>query len=394
MSYDYMIPDILAEIRRLRGLMNSMMGQNALANSTGELAPVDFIVDMFDRADSDGIGGYWDPTTQFVLRDNSVIAASTASGTQPIKQLTNIYDHGYGYRVIQADNIYFLPATLGPPATSEFIKQVSNSSTNNIYNPAANTIVRLTSAYRAPLTSPDSTIKITFNGPVPPLMSNRIDIPNPTTTYNYAAWISFITTAGSFFSNSLAGLKIGTALQAFGFPAVDIILLSSPAMMPMDMIFGDLQSGNSQPSSMLSGTSPALSANVGSASATLWTNQLVESGKVTFGSNTLVLTATGNNYDVTLNGSTMFSGPSRLVASRKFVGLAAYGLNLASAAELYGVPFKGITSFKAWRSNISEPASQSGHGIILNGQTVYADKFHIPIIVNGSITGYTYNPNA
>lgn len=350
--------------------MGALLGQQQ-AGSVQAGGTVDFIVDMFDRPNADTLGAYWSETSNFVLKNNHVLFNATGSSFSGRLQAA------VSENIQQGEASFFTP-----------VQQVSDFA----WFPTAS---KISNFYTQSLSAPDATIKITFDIPQSPL----VVVPSSLTLKAIQAnWFAAGAAFGSKNSSSIAGISMG----GIAIPAIDFFTLAvnTAAIVTGSAVFGDFKNFSTVLAAVADTTIPALSDaqvhnpfQLGDLEGTSAFNQVLALPGAAVGSNTLVLTASGSNYQATLNGAVLYSAALDIVSERSKVGLAGYGFSTLAMALTNATPFYGITSFKAWRSDQPEPPSESGHGI-LAGTRKYTDKYHTPIISNGQITGYTYTPTA
>jgi hypothetical protein len=390
MNNEHLIPDILAEVRKLRGLVGALFAQKALDDTAATASPVDFVVDIFDRQDTDGIGGYWEHDDDYVLRSNRVIEAWTPSLVSPPAQISSLLLASAGDVVIVGGNGAF---TYDREVDTRYITQ--GATTNRPY-----------AFYANPLTSNDLIIEITFDGPNEPVLFSS----NPVNQFfpaagNYDQYIGAFATAGAAFGSKDSGAKIGGFIRSARYVSTeDVKYVGWPATTTMNLILGNLAASIAQLQLDVDLTTPQLrfnsstgdSVNGTTASGQSTMNAAIPSVITSSGSNALRFVASGGVYTLTVNGETFYDQASSLLAIPDKVGICTPGLNvlgMLAASPLFQV--RGITSFKAWRADQPEPPSESGHGVLVEGQRRYSDKFHTPVVdTNGNITGYTYNPGA
>jgi hypothetical protein len=342
------------EFRRLRALVLSMRTKDQ--GTDAKPPPMDFMVDMFDRKDADNLGPYWgDPVatgrSRFAIRTKRAVPFNP--GTLA-RRLTKAFQN-YTTSETPARSIIFDTFTTTQDGVGDPI---------NAFGP------RL---YYTAITSQDIKTKITFDGPRH--VTEQGEGANETLIIAPAA------PAGIVFSNETNQLA-GGAIRAFDSPGTSIPPTAG-AMRLMSAEFGDFATvryglwseavdSGTQFSSMRS--SPVASAN-----------------------NVLELSVIKGLFTLTLNGQALYAASPPILANPSQVGLGSYLYNSLADAVARGLPFWGITSFKAWRSDMPEPPNESGHGIYRTDASVknqFADAYHKPITntVTGELTGYTYNP--
>jgi len=398
-------PDLT--VRKLGGKVAYLLAQQGAAAATGP--KVDFIVDRFDRTNTVGLGPYWQGLDLGLRNNRAIPANSTSSSASPwqgsdlASQIVNkqvigipMLGPGYVYKNTYSSSTY---------TNGVFVSGVTEYDV--ICAPFRGLASRdpgtLSTLYQFPISVSDFTIKIVFEGPPSPVIVG--DGANFTNYYTV-----FGASAGAFFAGSLLGQdKLAAVLTGFNLPAIPMPLSPSPAATPMTFVVGDLLGVINRLSTAYDDTIVVADRGTGTPNpipqsgtftytdSTNYAVQFLASSLLPGAPNTLVLSAAGDTYTATLNGKVMYSAPSALVGKRQYAGLCSYAFNLIAQAIQFQLPLTGITSFKAWRTDMQEPPNESGHGTLdaTSGKLVYRDKYHTPIFnAPGVIAGYAYNPNA
>lgn len=364
MAYDPVLSNIQSNTRALLGLMVQLIAKvSALASANAGTAPeVDFMVDLFDRDDSDNLGSYWANPGAYVLRDNRAVPSATSGITVSVPSSSSLWPYT---RVVVGTRI----------VGSDFFSQYASHRIDQIAG-----VGTMVSSYQGIFASPDITCELTFELEDSLLTSDSI--------VGNVRHIGPIAATGIAFSDAADSKSVALAVTGFN----------------STMYVGDELSGGN-PANIQFGT-PSAPAYQKPYRNNL--NQVLSPSLKQFdpsalivGVNTLRMTAAGNTYTATLNGEQLFSLESRVVGKRARTGLASTAFDIVSAIEALGISFYGFTSFKAWRSDMPQPLDQTGHGTYFGrsageaNMLRYVDRYHTPILdAQKLITGYTYDPNA
>jgi hypothetical protein len=169
--------------------------------------------------------------------------------------------------------------------------------------------------------------------------------------------------------------SLGYAYPASGTATVE----SSIAFRAASIFVGRLNSGNKAVFKSIQG----IVSTYGNHFASAYVSPLV------VGENILRFSVVGSQIEVSVNGVVVYSKSSASIIDRKRVGISPIDYDSVFISEILGIAYFGMTSFKVWRPDHAEPPDESGHGVIVNGDRIYSDKYHTR--VNNA---YQYNPNA
>ena len=386
---------LIAMVSALNTKLNTLAGAN-----TGLLdSKMDFICDMFDRPDSDTLGGYWygggagfairgnaaypNPATGVQGGSTALLAVASNGFVTPGTVLTVNSNMNFGVSTAGCD----VPHTIGLSNTDISIEirfTVRTGLAGDVLNPA----VIVDAAYL-------SDINYTYVGTV-----------YGSTTFTMQTGTAYMTTAGGAFYSGVTN-AIGVRVLGGDAPAMNI-----PGMSWGYTVFyyGAVASVASQSSSAY--TSPETlirytdlathsavytpntatapisytGSSVGNGTAVLPTVSGVSAvdtaGALRVGDNVLTISAVGNQYIATLNGVTIENSTNSSLATkeRKWAGLMTLLYNTAYQYALGGNIPAGIKSFKAWNPAVmSTPPSQTGYGTYAGGVPVYQDRYHTTV---------------
>ena len=378
----------LAQIRADTQYLKALLGRIAASSGiTGSATPtVDFAVDMFDRADSDDLGGYWaDTTGSWAIRSGICIprgALRPAIAVPPA--LTAI-----GIQTLA------IPGTTNEPPNASNSYEITRVSANSLFATLGMSNFTMTNQYNATF-SADLNVKVTFNISAAEFSAGVRQSGNMFSDQHVHAANTFGAFVGTTAAKRLGvvfghtkyppttSLAMGTA-PTFGYSSFDW----------MYGVFGDFSTATTDitptsPSGLVlannsfsySGFTATYNSSADSTPTAFTNTAVTGSTPLVVGSNTLLLRAQGSSYQVSLNGTAVFSGVSTAIISRTCAGLAVFGADILTAISQFGFPVYGITSFKAWPVGQVEPADQTGYGTYAGG---YRDKYH---------SGGAYNPLA
>jgi hypothetical protein len=400
--------NVVTSLIQLKALVAGLYGRiDAIAGaSTPE---VDFAVDMFDRPDQNTLGDYWQ-SNGFGVRDN--LAVRVEGETTDSTLLTV-----HGSATI---HFVFSSATLTKSISASIVA----------HNFGGNAMV--SSAYLANMSSPDFMCKVLayvppkIDGPQIATQTGSLSDPTPP-GYSGTCSVSGYVEGGVADEIAVnAGLCVADSQNNSGGVCTSIGYIPSasvhstattqesinpPATEESDAAltgaavcltrYGSSAASIQKLSTEIrsdSSSSPHTSASCSAIDATY--------GVAALGANTVIAENAGDNTTFTINGITVFSGTLQAVPknSRTRAGIAALAHNTAAASMVYPeLPIGGVTAFKAWRNDIPEPPNETGHGTYVNGHWQYADKYHTPVTdadgnvvrnEDGTVAGYTYNPEA
>lgn len=358
------------------------MLSNVRQSSSAPDLSVDFIVDVFDRADQDGLGRNWaynSPNIPNLFSVRNKKAVGSSGGYSPIRE----------YSLFAQYTKYGGPIIIGRVYYGLFSSVLKTGRSVHMYS--------------NPMSSKDITVKIVFDGPpegvfvllpdphAPGTDYETRDVIMPVASYGIAA-SAFFGIAGSSFT-----LPVGANVRAARAPAIPLPFSPTPAHTSSEVVYGSTFSTVSQVSvgKIIDPTVPPVSSSDGAGGDDInYFGRMPASTSVLPTGNALQMKFTGESVSVTLNGGAIFTGPSTLI-DRGLVGLSAWPEDIVTACASLNIPVFGITSFKAWKNDMSEPPDQSGHGKVnANGTLAYTDFYHREVRnSDGVITGYTYLPN-
>ena len=370
---------------QIRAMVASIMKQNNAAKSTG--SAIDFAVDMFDRADAEGLGGYWSDTTgSWAIRSNQAVPFSRDPTGVAQDTLINSLSSTYaGLSIVGYSGVSNqLGAT--PRITNSYLGSLPPNFTAAIVFNVANTVgagyiaavepaavaAAAAAVAAAAVSAADAKAALAALNGVISVQASQVAAAGYG-QFNFPASVApaLVTSAGIICGGTGAGIVGACVAVADTVPIVGATQ-TFPGGVLANSEFGDMQ-GFSFPVE-----------TIGPAGET-------PSTMIVVGQNTMVLTATGNTYAVTLNDYPYYTSNSAWLGSRSTAGICAHAINSVAASIKFGYAFAGISSFKAWNSAIPEPLDESGNGTFVNGAHVYSDRYHT---LDADGTGYVYNPNA
>lgn len=432
------------QIAQLKGMVATLLGQTksiSAAVGVAALPTVDFCCDMFDRADSSVLSGYWSDTAgNWTLRSGNVISQVPASAAlTPLIVVNSSASAGFPTGLFSG----YTYTTAGAVAAGVGNNVVGYPGITIPATPAAQAF--FFNLYSAVMSSTDIDIKIGFYlaaAPAPTsstVSTNTIfDTPpnyadTTETTTTFSATGTLAQSVGGVFSNtnnrvlgltsvvasmpvvSTPTVSCSTTLSypfSAGGPGTATVSSSAPGVTtPGTPFFSATFSDNTAtlintPANTTNGsfnaaglTQTAQTTNAGNESeiqASAYNTVTAPTDAATtpplrVGLNTFTASAIGNTYTFSINGVAFYTITSALMTNRSRAGFCNQACNALAAIVNNNLAFTGLTYFKAWRSDQPEPPSQSGHGTYVGGKYTYSDKYHA---YNKAGTSFIYNPNA
>ena len=416
---------VVSSLVQLKALVAGLYGRIDELASASSGPAVDFIVDLFDRADSSDLGVYWGYSQDFSVASGRAVATGTTPAVAVSGNTSYSYD-AYSTCSIDAfiQNLavsYLTPAGVMQDYAGQYLQGAYGSAESvlptittgvNFLNYTVSRqsyprgVGKMAALYSASLSGDNVIIRITFDVTADTdaaermehlsinyYEATRVEINHPT---SFGIAIGTAAVCGYSFlqaaSPANGGYYVAAGIDDGPWYADQAIII--PAQLSY-LSFGGMSPGGT----LLETVQKAVTGEIemhylGSydnypRNSQRRTDVLGGDTAVVVGNNTLEIASFIGGYIITLNGSVLFNAATPLAASRDRVGLASLVGDALAAAANIGVEPTGITSFKAWRSDIPEPPNESGHGTVVSGQFTYADKYHTP---TGS--GYAYNPEA
>ncbi len=407
------IGDLKARVGTLPARLTTPSGQE----STQAVTPtVDFIVDMFDRADSDGIGDYWTNTNKFAIRNGKAYE----NGSDSYQSFS--YAHAYGKSSCSRSGATVASMVYNESSTPDVNRTARSRGGGTWYG--------LTIClYKAILSGADFNIKIQFNtvrdfsgwcaygkiaavGRVPDKLrskGNRVQIemakvPSLSVGSQSAQCSCSIpsnppTLTGG--SGSTSASIDGHTTPAYDFMAA--IIRSNDGSVLNWPIFPEAIENDKQfevnwdefqwiNNGHIHFCSLRASAEVGWGEPTTGLNWGVIDGE-----NIMEIRFRGDRIAAYLNGNQIFSDAQAYTIDNGLVGLGSNFPYLSALLSADNTD-RHITSFKAWNEDIPEPPDESGRGTYTppvtpggEGSWKYTDKYHT---TNAETGVTTYNPNA
>lgn len=433
---------IARDVQYLKALMARAAAGTPADDATADPA-IDFCADFFDRPNQPVLNGHWSGDySQWSIRNAFLVPNATPiAGNAVETTITYTLQSQSTFGGSLSGTIDGVPVASTPILdTQAAIQKFESGVVIGIFSNAS-----VFTEYRGNFRSPDMTVRITFEVPQDGVVTEASQSTDNSRTRRTAAG-----TYGAYFADS-AGHKFGTALSvmpaltgtSFAVAATGSggILYQPPGGGPMQLtpasssslpatetavhstgaIFGyvgDFSSlakpifrnevGGSFTSSQLtvieSGaytpdflggttkytTTASLSINRRAPDATrvsFLTGEIIP--LVLVGENELLVTAVGDVYTFRLNG-VPFALETGNYITRTRTGIGQGRTSMLANLVASGVPIAGITSFKAWRTDMPEPPNQTGRGTFEGGNFVYNDRYHTADS-NGNVV---YNPLA
>lgn len=430
MSID--LTQVIVLLQQIKGLVGStLQGVNALVQGEG-LPTIDFAVDMFDRSDQPVLDGYWDSSaSNWTIRSNKLIPQGVGTS------LSNI-------------NINAASNNLQPQngtGNSSFVTE--NISMLGLLTGIVTAGLNTQTLYLGTFSTPDLNIKITFDVPGEPVVSEYSNLPvaqdgrvhiraRQYVSGNYGVCFGDVANrrlgVNSAFArptqtviDAVSGSFNGTAVGASSPgqpPPADVftpdVSVTQPGItytLPCNaglasIHFSDFASflhgitvlpsafaitvpslfptyGATVAYPFFSGGQNTYYTAAGSTNSTANYNSNVPA-PITLTGNTLLLQAVGNVYTVYLNGVQIYTETGAYM-TRSRVGISQIMQSMLTNLVANGISLAGITSFKAWPVAQAEPGNQTGRGTVTSlAGRVYNDKYHTTLS-NGTVV---YNPLA
>jgi hypothetical protein len=395
---------------QIRAMVASIMKQNNAAKSTG--SAIDFAVDMFDRADAEGLGGYWSDTTgSWAIRSNQAVPFSRDPTGVAQDTLINSLSSTYaGLSIVGYSGVSNqLGAT--PRITNSYLGSLPPNFTAAIVFNVANTVGAGYIAAVEPAAVAAAAAAVAA-------AAAAAAVSAADGGYAYAAYTAAVAAAAVSAADAKAALAAlngvisvqASQVAAAGYGQFNFPASVAPALVTSaGIICGGTGAGIVGACVAVADTVPIVGATQTFPGGVLANSEFGDmqgfsfpvetigpagetpSTMIVVGQNTMVLTATGNTYAVTLNDYPYYTSNSAWLGSRSTAGICAHAINSVAASIKFGYAFAGISSFKAWNSAIPEPLDESGNGTFVNGAHVYSDRYHT---LDADGTGYVYNPNA
>lgn len=368
MTYDPSvdIAVLKAEVRRLKARI-ALRNNGAPAAAASPWPARDFVVDMFDRANSSTLGGYWLET---VFSSNSLWPPSGNGATARV----------YNNRALPyAASGFFNSWSEVGWGWQDQVKWARTSQRTGAYLGY--------NVYRAAMRSTEGlNLKVLFDGP-PSLV--------PVTGDGSTGY----TCGVSSFGVSLGFLMIGGYVTRTRSGSV-LMLWAGPTP---SFAYDSNYSLFSSFTKIATGEPDFTSSNGGviSTEATSFYGLIHSyvSIPISSGTNELKVTYSSGVLTILVNGVSVYSGVHPGVFGLvEQVGVCYLDTDTAANGSSYGGEYRGVSAFKAWVGGMSEPGNESGHGAKNTGTgpaLLYADKYHTPTLDSfGALIGHTYNPSA